>query len=97
MLHFNLSSDKRYCVYSVFLLYAFVQISRREVDSFRMEQPIPPSCHFLAKWISQDHTMKDLEAVVKLTQKDNSPREIKLLVTVSQQLTQGTNCQVSRM
>ena len=57
-----------------------------------MEQLIPPSCHFLAKWISQGHAVKDLEAVVKLTQKNNTPREIKFLVPVSPQLAQGMNC-----
>ena len=59
-----------------------------------MEQLIPPSCHFHAKWKSQTHPVKDLEAVLKLPQKNSAPREIKFFMIVSPQLTQGMNCQV---
>ena len=54
-----------------------------------MEQVILPSCHFLAKWKAQALPVKDLEAVVKLPQKNHSPREIKFFAVVSPQVMKG--------
>ena len=65
------------------------------MDYFQLQQLIAPSCHFFAKWISRPDAVKDLEAVIRLTQKNHSPREIKFVVIVSPQPAQGMNCQVS--